>query len=247
MNNILKIVFNEDYIIETTLDYSPMRKNTFTKVTTDKLDEKELEEVISKKTRKLNLSYGRRATLTEKEMYHKVTHEYKKLFKKDDIFETKLGINIIVGDNGCGKSTLMRELIQHNIDYIREHKLQVYHIDMEKANPKISKPNPERGIAYNLQEIQNIFMWNVESHGETREGVLMSILQQPFDILLLDEPEQGLSLRNQLRCLNKLKETNKPVIVNTHSKVLIENVEEVFDVETMKWINSKEYLSNILQ
>lgn len=88
-------------------------------------------------------------------------------------------------------------------------------------------------------------MWSAESHGETREGVLLGILQNNFDILLLDEPEQGLSLKNQLKYFNKLKETNKIIIINTHSKVFIENVEEVFDVEIMKWVNTKEYLSSI--
>jgi len=243
MNNILNIVFNEDYIIETTWDYSPMRKNTYTKVTTDELEERELEEAISKKTRKLNLSYGRRATLTEKEVYHKVTHEYKKLFNNGDMFETKLGVNIIVGDNGCGKSTLIKLLIKANLDKLKG--LTVYNVDMEKANPKISKPDPDNGTTHSAQQISNMFMWSVESHGETREGVLLSVLSNEFDMLILDEPEQGLSLRNQLKYLNKLKETGKPIIISTHSKTFIENVDEVFDVEIMKWVNSKEYLKNI--
>lgn len=35
------------------------------------------------------------------------------------------------------------------------------------------------------------------------------------------------------------------VIVVTHSKVFIEQVVSVFDVESMQWVESKEYLNSL--
>ena len=242
MDNIT-IKFDEDYIIETTYDFSPMRKNTFTKKSKDELSGRDLQNKINEKSKKLGLTFGRQATLTKAERFHIVDHEYKILYKKDSEFTLKPGINILVGDNGCGKSTLIKLLIKSNLDKLRG--LTVYNVDMEKSNPKITKPDPDNGTTYSAQQISNIFMWSVESHGETREGVLLSVLSNEFDMLILDEPEQGLSLRNQLKYLNKLKETGKPIIISTHSKTFIENVDEVFDVEKMKWIKSKDYLNNI--
>ena len=239
----LTIKFDDDYIIETTYDFSLMRKNTFTKKSKDELSGRDLKNKINAKSKELGLTSGRQATLTKAERFRIVEHEYKILYKKDSEFTLKNGINLLVGDNGCGKSTLINVLIKANLDKLKG--LTVYNVDMEKANPKISTPDPDNGTAHSIQQVSNMFMWSVESHGETREGVLLSVLSNEFDMLILDEPEQGLSLRNQLKYLNKLKETGKPIIISTHSKTFIENVDEVFDVETMKWVNSNEYLNSI--
>jgi energy-coupling factor transporter ATP-binding protein EcfA2 len=246
----LSIAFISDYIIECTYDHSPIRRNTFIKRTRDKLEGRELDNAINSKTKSLGLQSGHQAKLTKSEMYHYVDHEYKRLFKKGDTFNIRNNmVNILVGDNGCGKSTLIKEFIDNNINYITKNNIKCYMVNMEESNPKISSPKPEHGFTYNISEINNMFMWQSESHGETREGVLRGILQLDFDILILDEPESGLSLRNQLKYLNELKSIcdNKTIIVVTHSKVLVENVDCVFDVETMKWVDSEVYLNNILE
>lgn len=134
---------------------------------------------------------------------------------------------------------IKKELNKRKVNYIS--------VDLEKSNPKISKPNPEKGIYYSKEEILCQFMWNTESHGETREGVLLGILSYNFDFLILDEPEQGLSLRNQKKYFNKLKDLGKHIIIITHSKVVIELSKEVFDVEAMQWKSSDNYLKEILQ
>lgn len=241
----MKITFDKDYIIETTYDQSPMRKNTYSVTKTEELEGRELSDYETKVRRERErngekLSF--RWHLTKKERTIEKTREYKKLFNKGSEFEVKSGINVLVGDNGCGKSTLINKLVKDN------PKVNVIHIDMEEANPNINTPGPKKGITYSIEEINNKLMWAAESHGETREGVLMSILNidlKEFDLLILDEPEQGLSLKNQIKYFNKLKEMNIDVIIITHSKVFIELSETVFDVETMNWIDSKGYLNNI--
>lgn len=121
-----------------------------------------------------------------------------------------------------------------------------FSLTWKKANPKVTTPAPRNLLdGYHVDEIVNQIMWNAESHGETREGVLQSILTLKFDLLILDEPEQGLSLKNQKKYLLALKDMNKTIIIITHSKVFVEQVEEVFDVEEMKWANSIEYLKTI--
>jgi len=239
----MKIFFEKDYIIEVTYDYSPMRKNVFSEKKVVELKNRELDEAIRKKTKELNLSHGRRATLSKKERFIEKQFDYKTLFKKSSSFESKSGLNLLVGNNGCGKSMLINLLLKENVEYLKGK--TIIKIDLESANPNISTPDPETGITYSVQEICNKFMWNVESHGETREGVLKSILSLKFDLLILDEPEQGLSLKNQKKYLEELKKLNKDIIIVTHSKVFIENIEEVFDVENMEWVESKKYLENI--
>lgn len=234
------LIFKEDYVIDVSYDFSPMRKNTYSINKIEELSGRELSNAEDAKRKKLGIaSWGRAPKLTKKERMVENTYTYKKLFNKGDEFNTISGVNILVGDNGCGKSTLLREFLKQN-----RIKNTIY-VDLEKANPKISKPNPENGDAYSGHEVLNMFMWAVESHGETREGVLLNVLSHEFNLLILDEPEQGLSLKNQKKYIDALKNLNKDIIVITHSKVFIENVENIFDVETMKWVNSKEYLENI--
>lgn len=236
----MKIQFENDYVIETTYDFSPMRKNTFQKVGKELMEGRELANLEKLKRQEMGIPFYEPIKLTKSEKTVTVTREYKKLFPKGSSFESIQGVNILVGDNGCGKSTLIRKLIK-----TLPSSLQVLMVDLEKANPKISRPNPEKGLTYSLDEVHNLFMWAAESHGETREGVLLSVLSLEFDVLVLDEPEQGLSLRNQKKYINKLIDLNKDIIIITHSKVFIEAVESVFDVETMSWIRTDNYLKTI--
>lgn len=237
----MKINFSEDYIIEVTEDYSPMRKNTYNITKVEKLEGRGLSDAIRAKTQKKGYEHGRLAKLTKAEEKVKICRSYKRLFKKGDEFEIKKGLNILVGDNGCGKSTLIKEVVK----LFKSKKNRIIMVDMETTNVNVKKPNPENGILYTPHEIMNHFMWAAESHGETREGVLKSLLSLDFDLLILDEPEQGLSLRNQRKYFNELKALGKDVIIITHSKVFVEESEEIFDVETMKWIKSIDYLETI--
>ena len=239
----MKITFKKDYIIDVTEDYSPMRKDIFSKTKKVELEGRELSQAIDVKVKKLKLGNGRRPILTKKERTVTQTFDYKKLFNKGDTFELKKGVNIIVGDNGVGKSTLIRLLIENNKTSLQNK--EVLLVDMEKINPAVSKPDPQKGITYSAPEILNQFMWVAESHGETREGVLKSIISLDFDLLILDEPEQGLSLKNQKKYLNELVSLKKDIIIITHSKVFIENIDLIFDIEIMEWIQSKDYLENI--
>lgn len=240
---MISYTFKKDYTIEVTYDYSPMRKNVFEKTEVEELEGRELDNAIREKGKRLNMESHRRPSLTKKESFVEKTRDYKKLFRKGDSITLNKGVNILVGDNGCGKSSLVNILIKDKLLG------RVFFVDMEKSNPTISKPSPEKGVTYSGEEILTHFMWSAESHGETREGVLQGVLQvvkkEKMDFLIIDEPEQGLSLKNQKKYLDELKNTGKNIIIITHSKVFVENVDKVFDVETMKWINTQEYLKEI--
>lgn len=182
-------------------------------------------------------------------------YDYKKIFEKGQRFAPKKGLTVMVGENGCGKSTLIKEFSEHNGGFSNEEKskrdmwgkkVDILLLDFEKLNKTI-KYNPFG----RSEDFKKAFFGNItrseESHGER----LMDILSLAFDekvleyeLLILDEPEQGMSLGNQymyLKLFQKLSEKIDIILV-THSKVMIENISEVFDVETMSYVPSKEYL-----
>ena len=65
--------------------------------------------------------------------------------------------------------------------------------------------------------------------------------------IMFDEPETALSLIAQFEYLdkiNKLAENNQ-VIMITHSKLFIEETDEVYDLDANKWISGKRYIDKI--
>lgn len=158
----------------------------------------------------------------------------------------KDGLNVIVGENGSGKSTLLNLAIDPRnkiikSDYDKSH-FEYKFLDTEKSNPRIKTDCAHsKNIGF---EIASRF-W---SHGETMMPLLSAAEDFKNILLLVDEPEAGLSLNNQkllLTYFNKAIKNNCQIILTTHSYVIIKSVEEVFCMDTKKWISSKTYLKNV--
>lgn len=164
-------------------------------------------------------------------------------------------ITLLVGDQGCGKSTLLKllrdnsKIIQVNLsNVVKEKGVKTYYFDSEKMNPRVddinnySNPNgTSRGIGIGMA-LQSRFM----SHGEILQEFTVNRIGQAKDcVLFLDEPESALSLRNQFKLvkeINKAKNNGVQLIIATHCLPLIESVNEVYSLEHLKWLDSKEFI-----
>lgn len=164
---------------------------------------------------------------------------------------------LLVGDQGCGKSTLLKMLQQNHKDLkltfseeMKGKEVKSFYFDTEKDNPRakdiqmFSNPNgTDRGIG-----TKNALLSYLQSHGEVmREFVIEPLLQAKDCVILLDEPESGLSLMNQ----HKLKEAIKIAVKNgcqlfiaTHCIVLIEYL-NIYDVENNESLLGVDYISRI--
>lgn len=166
-------------------------------------------------------------------------------------------INLFVGDQGCGKSTLLN-LIQKNhsdikmklSNYAIKKEINTFFFDSEKDNPRIkdpqlfTKPNGENiGIGYGAALYSRF-----KSHGEILENFIIApILKAKDCIIILDEPESGLSITNQFKLINAINIAvlnNCQFFIATHCYPLIESF-NVISLEHKQQMSGLEFIKKI--
>lgn len=182
------------------------------------------------------------------------TSEDHRCFKKGFIFEPKQ-LNLLVGDQGTGKSTLLMG-IRDQDDWLRfdlskytmQHGIETFYFDSESMNPKMASDHnyynadgTDKGIG-----LGNKLMTHFESHGETMKKLTVDLLPTAKDyIIMLDEPESALSIRNQYNLVKAIKtalDNNCQIFIATHSLPIIQSFKEVFSLEHNKWMGSNDFI-----
>jgi len=164
--------------------------------------------------------------------------EYRKI--KPFAIEFREGLNVLVGENGAGKSTIFHLMIEEaankSLVRIDFRPVEYRFFDTEKQNPRT------RGEIKAEFDIVSRFC----SHGETIFAIVDECKKFKDTLLLIDEPEAGVSIRNQRKLVDAFQEAivnGCQVIVATHSFVIIQSVLTVFSLDSRTWMTSKEYLS----
>lgn len=166
-------------------------------------------------------------------------------------------VNLFVGNQGCGKSTLLN-LIQKNhsdikvviSDFTLKNGISTFFFDSEKDNPRIkdpimfTKPTGENvGIGYG-----GALRSRFKSHGEIlQEFIITPILKAKDCVIILDEPESGLSITNQLKLINAIKTAlgnNCQFFIATHCYPLIESF-NVISLEHKKQMKGVDFINLI--
>lgn len=184
----------------------------------------------------------------------KVKNKYRTL-PKDLTIELR-PLTLLVGEQGCGKSSLLK-LLQENSseielslsDCVLKNSIDSFYFDTEKMNPRTADVQSSyttpgggsKGIG-----LRGAISTYFKSHGETlKEFTVNRIHQAENCVLLLDEPESALSLRNQYKLCEEIKKSvdrNTQIIMSTHCLPIIESVEEVYSLEHHRWMTSKEFI-----
>lgn len=172
----------------------------------------------------------------------KFLKDYLKVFKKDESFDFKSGVNLVVGDQGSGKSSL--------ISLIREYKSKKDIIQIE-ADHIVSlsfcfeKDNPRKqSTLYDqtcYQQLCSLFM----SHGETNNGVLERLEKEKDTLFILDEPDTALSIRSCYKLVERFKiaESNGcQIIAIVHNPIIISAFKNVLSLEHRKWMPSRNFI-----
>lgn len=178
-------------------------------------------------------------------------------YKAGEVFTFKPGINLIVGDQGCGKSSLFYSIINYEesgiaMKYDAESSYAL--IDTETMNPrrldshKHTRPDFMSIMEADKHEANTAIKHFVEDYGRKSHGQVMlpflMDVNETGKTIFVDEPESGLSLRSQNKLWEHFKKLsqNNQLIIATHSQIFMEKQGEVLSLEHRKWMGANAFI-----
>jgi len=164
-----------------------------------------------------------------------------KLLLKDADFKIKRGRKVgIIGNNGCGKTTLIREILKNRSENIKvANKVTVGYFDQSQKILQKEKSILENVIE-NCSYDQGFVRINLDNFGFKGEAVyktvsslsggekvkiaLCKILLSDNNLLILDEPTNYLDIKAMEALEKSLINTEKTMIIVCHDRKFIENI-----------------------
>jgi predicted ATPase len=181
-------------------------------------------------------------------------------FTGEEVIHFRPGVNLIVGDQGSGKSSLFQAIQLRGMSKPASWKLPPidevpvmidwqgdpmpsFAFDFEHDSYR-TKPFFEGAFTFHLNSMHS-------SHGEMVVSMLKTLeeIDKPM-FVLVDEPDMALSIRSCLRLVRLFKrvaELGGQVIATAHNPVLIGGFEEVYSIEHGEWMPSQKYIDTQME
>jgi len=176
-------------------------------------------------------------------------------FKGDEVIPFRAGVNLLVGDQGCGKSSLFQA-----IQVLGMKKPGSFHLPQKDSVPAILDYRGESSpvFAFDFEQdnfrIKSFFNGAMtfhigamfHSHGEMVMAMINMWLKiDKAMIVLVDEPDMALSIRScykLVRAFKHLAELGGQVIATAHNPVVIGGFDEVYSLEHQRWMPSSQFI-----
>jgi len=177
-------------------------------------------------------------------------------FKIDDAFAFQDGVNLLVGDQGTGKSSLLSAIRGNGVkvemgdpDWHKEAVAELvtngkqcnsFKFDFEKDNFRTKGWFGGKTIAFHMRS-----MW--KSHGEQNNAVLKNMAPAKDSVIFMDEPDMALSIRSAIKLvelLTKLADAGNQILAAVHHPIVIEAFPLVLSLEHGMWIPSDMFIAS---
>ncbi|AXU50859.1 ABC-F type ribosomal protection protein CplR [Clostridioides difficile] len=189
-----------------------------------------------------------------------------KLLLDNVSFKIKRGKKIaLLGDNGCGKSTLIKEILADKNDNIKiNDKVKVGYFDQNQSlldeeksvlyNTKVNSSFDESFIRINLSLFgfkgDDVYKKvKVLSGGEKVKMALCKIILEDNNFLVFDEPTNYLDIKSMEALEKALINTDKTMLIVSHDRVFVSHIcnyiIEIKDAKIREFdCNYEEYIIN---
>lgn len=189
-----------------------------------------------------------------------------KLLLDNVSFKIKRGKKIaLLGDNGCGKSTLIKEILADKNDDIKiNDKVKVGYFDQNQSlldeeksvlyNTKVNSSFDESFIRINLSLFgfkgDDVYKKvKVLSGGEKVKMALCKIILEDNNFLVFDEPTNYLDIKSMEALEKALINTDKTMLIVSHDRVFVSHIcnyiIEIKDAKIREFdCNYEEYIIN---
>lgn len=166
-------------------------------------------------------------------------------FKESQVFYFRPGVNLLVGDQGCGKSSLLETIKDTGTK--NKHKRATALTDGEciSLSFDFEKGNP-RTLGYFGDDIGGQMAMMFSSHGEAVKVILKGLDDFTSGMAMLDEPDSALSIRSCMKLVARFKDLEQrgvQVIAAVHNPVVIEAFEQVYSLEHRLWMTGAMFIS----
>jgi len=171
-------------------------------------------------------------------------------FKVNDTIDFRPGVNLLVGDQGTGKSSVLQALMASG--RLKRH---MYELDIAKKVQVKCDAGDIRAFDFEkdnlrtrhdfVDDIRTQVSLMFASHGQANMAIIKALSGFRDLVVLMDEPDMALSVRSINKLVQKFKEaTNNDcqVIAAVHNPFLIWSFTEVYSLETRNWISNGEFI-----
>lgn len=177
-------------------------------------------------------------------------------FKKGRVLKFRPGVNLIVGDQGTGKSSLIGLLrdAASDRDYRRKSAREIIGIEASVAGPMFAFDFERDNLRTqaHLDNANMVFQLSsmYASHGQATWPILERVFTSPeshLGMVVLDEPDMALSPRSARRLAQLLSEhaaRGGQSICAVHNPIVIASQPQVYSLEHRKWMTSEAFLSS---